>query len=54
MDLRLDEYQVVQPGIFFVSDDNSNCTPIGNKYWQGQPDLVARWCRHRPSSAIAG
>lgn len=38
-DVYIDELNVVQPDLFWVSNDNSNCHLIDN-YWHGAPDLV--------------
>lgn len=40
MDLRLDDKNVPQPDVFWVSDTNTNCHLIDGKYWQGPPDLL--------------
>ncbi|HVU15084.1 MAG TPA: Uma2 family endonuclease [Phototrophicaceae bacterium] len=40
MDVYLDEANVVQPDIFWVSDDNPNCHLADGKYWRGAPDFV--------------
>jgi Uma2 family endonuclease len=39
LDVHLDEHNVVQPDIFWVSDDNTTCSTDG-KFWYGAPDLV--------------
>lgn len=39
MDVYLDDLNVVQPDLFWVSEDNPNCHLIDN-YWHGAPDLV--------------
>jgi Uma2 family endonuclease len=39
MDVHLDELNVVQPDLFWVSPDNTNCQLI-DEYWYGPPDLV--------------
>ena len=38
-DIHLDELNVVQPDIFWISSENSKCHLIDN-YWHGAPDLV--------------
>jgi Uma2 family endonuclease len=38
-DVYLDDLNVVQPDLFWVSDENPNCHLIDN-YWHGAPDLV--------------
>lgn len=38
-DVYLDEFNVVQPDLFWVSPENQNCHLIDN-YWHGAPDLV--------------
>lgn len=38
-DVYLDDLNVVQPDLFWVSDENPNCHLIEN-YWHGAPDLV--------------
>ena len=38
-DVYLDEFNVVQPDLFWVSSDNSSCHLIDN-YWHGAPDLI--------------
>ncbi|MBZ0309158.1 MAG: Uma2 family endonuclease [Anaerolineae bacterium] len=38
-DVHLDEYDVVQPDLFFVSKDNPNCQLGEDDYWHGAPDL---------------
>ena len=39
MDVHLDEFNVVQPDMFWVSPDNTTCHLIDN-YWHGAPDLI--------------
>ena len=39
-DVHLDEYNVVQPDIFWVSDPESSCKLGEDGYWHGAPDLV--------------
>jgi Uma2 family endonuclease len=38
-DVYLNDLNVVQPDLFWVSSENSNCQLIDN-YWRGAPDLV--------------
>ena len=38
-DVYLDDLNVVQPDLFWVSPENQNCHLIDN-YWHGAPDLV--------------
>ena len=40
MDVYLDETNVVQPDIFWVSDENPRCYLFDRKYWHGAPDFV--------------
>ncbi len=39
-DVYLDEYNVVQPDLFWIGDDNDHCHLVDGKYWRGAPDLV--------------
>lgn len=39
-DVYLDEANVLQPDIFWVSPTNENCQLVDGKYWHGAPDLV--------------
>jgi Uma2 family endonuclease len=39
-DVYLDEMNVVQPDIFWVSESNTICRLNQDGYWQGAPDLV--------------
>jgi len=40
MDVHLDEFNVVQPDIFWVSGPESRCKQGDDGYWHGAPDLV--------------
>ena len=40
MDVHLDEYNVVQPDVFWVSGANSVCKKGEDGYWYGAPDFV--------------
>jgi len=40
LDVHLDEYNVVQPDIFWVSGQESLCKLGKDGYWHGAPDLV--------------
>jgi Uma2 family endonuclease len=40
MDVCFDDGNVVQPDVFWVSDDNHQCVLVDGKYWQGPPTLV--------------
>ncbi len=40
MDVHFDNEAVVEPDVFWVSDENTSCRVIDNKYWQGAPDLI--------------
>jgi Uma2 family endonuclease len=39
-DVYLDEDNVVQPDLFWISSDNQTCRLIDGKYWHGAPNLV--------------
>lgn len=39
MDVYLDDSNVVQPDVFWVSDENEACIPVEGKYYKGAPDL---------------
>src|SRR5690606_20207514 len=36
----LNEANVVQPDMFWISDENDRCYLVDGKYWRGAPDLV--------------
>lgn len=38
--VHLDDQNVVEPDVFWISDANQGCRLIDGKYWQGAPDLV--------------
>lgn len=38
-DIHIDELNVIQPDIFWISAENSNCRLIDH-YWHGAPDLI--------------
>lgn len=38
--VHLDDENVVEPDVFWVSDANPRCRLIDGKYWRGAPDLV--------------
>lgn len=40
LDVNLDEYNIVQPDIFWVSGPQSLCKPGEDGWWHGAPDLV--------------
>jgi Uma2 family endonuclease len=40
LDLLLDEHNVVQPDVFWISAANTDCVLINGQYWQGPPDLA--------------
>jgi Uma2 family endonuclease len=40
LDVHLDEYNIVQPDIFWVSGPGSRCKLGDDNYWHGAPDLV--------------
>lgn len=40
LDVYMDEYNVVQPDVFWVSADNTRCTLGEDGYWHGAPDLI--------------
>ena len=40
MDVHLDEHNVVQPDVFWVSGPESRCQLGEDGYWHGAPDLV--------------
>lgn len=40
LDVYIDGINVVQPDVFWISDANTKCILIDNKYWHGAPDLV--------------
>lgn len=40
LDVKLAEVHVVQPDVFWVSDENTRCHVVDGKYWVGAPDLV--------------
>lgn len=40
MDVHLDDENVVQPDIFWVSDKNEKCKVGEDGYWHGPPDLI--------------
>ncbi len=39
-DVYLSEADVVQPDIFWVSAQNTNCVLVDGKFWRGAPDLI--------------
>ena len=39
LDVHFDAHNVVQPDLFWVSDENTRCSTDG-KFWYGAPDLV--------------
>ncbi|HLA45140.1 MAG TPA: Uma2 family endonuclease [Aggregatilineales bacterium] len=39
-DVHLDDYNIVQPDIFYVSNNNDRCNRTDAGYWHGAPDLV--------------
>lgn len=39
-DVYLDEANVVQPDILWISETNENCHLVDGKYWHGAPDFV--------------
>ncbi len=40
LDVYIDGINVVQPDVFWISDSNTTCILVDNKYWHGAPDLV--------------
>ena len=40
LDVHIDDAEVVQPDVFWVSEDNDQCVLIEGKYWRGAPDLI--------------
>lgn len=40
LDVYMDEYNVVQPDVFWVSADNTRCALGEDGYWHGAPDLI--------------
>jgi Uma2 family endonuclease len=38
--VRLDDHNVVEPDIFWVSPENTACQVVDGRYWHGAPDLV--------------
>lgn len=38
--IYLDEFNIVEPDIFWVSPENQACHLMDARYWQGAPDLV--------------
>ena len=40
LDVYIDGLVVVQPDVFWVSDDNDQCVLVDGKYWRGAPTLV--------------
>ena len=40
LDVHLDDYNVVEPDVFWVSGEGSLCQPGKDGYWHGAPDLV--------------
>lgn len=41
MDVHLDDTNVMEPAIFWVSDKNERCILIDRKYFRSAPDLIA-------------
>ncbi len=39
-DVYLDEVNVVQPDLFWISPENTTCQLVDGKYWHGAPDLA--------------
>lgn len=40
LDVHIDDHNVYQPDVFWVSPQNTTCRLVDGKYWQGAPDLV--------------
>lgn len=40
LDVHIDDTEVVQPDIFWVSEDSDACVLIEGRYWRGAPTLV--------------
>jgi Uma2 family endonuclease len=40
MDVHLDDENVTQPDVFWVSDSNEKCKVGEDNYWHGPPDLI--------------
>lgn len=40
-DVELDEFNVVQPDVLWVSESNTRCMAVDDKYFRGAPDFVA-------------
>lgn len=40
LDVLLDEENVVQPDVFWISTENTACVLVAGRYWQGAPDLA--------------
>ena len=40
LDVYIGEGIVVQPDVFWVSEKNTQCAVIDDRYWRGAPDLV--------------
>jgi len=40
-DVELDDLNVVQPDVLWVSDANTQCMAVNDKYFRGAPDFVA-------------
>lgn len=40
MDVILDDYNIVQPDVFWIRGDDSLCQPSADGYYDGAPDLV--------------
>lgn len=39
-DVRLDDHNVVQPDVFWISQANNQCNLVDDAYFQGPPDLI--------------
>lgn len=49
LDVYLDDFNVVQPDIFWVSGPDSRCKLGEDGYWHGAPDLVVEILSESPS-----
>jgi Uma2 family endonuclease len=41
-DVELDDLNVVQPDVLWVSESNTHCMAVDDKYFRGAPDFVAK------------
>ena len=40
LDVHIGDGEVVQPDVFWISENNDRCVLVNDQYWRGSPDLI--------------